>query len=447
MLLQSPIKNDESIKNLNKCVIHLKDYITTLYCFFHQVKICPDCLIEHQYPNCKIKNWNNSDTLSMLNEVKSKFSKINDIEKIFNENLNNFEHLLTWSTSKAPDCLDVFNNHSQLISDYNKMMDENAKNGIFSFQNDNNFLQSSMNYTIYLNLLEKLKEKKIILTPEWMKFISSNFKVNKDFDLVNSILQFFPNLLIYGYNKSNDNSKLYIKNENNYYNLEIGKVEKEESYCMSDLSKIHTVYGLKFSIEKSNDSAEIYLNISEEREMIKKPLEKFRYFDFFIFDNIFPLINNLNLDLNSISNIQILYFNDKYFVFDFLNLIDIVKEHGNTLKITYIKREENENINNINKDINANNIEINKNIYIKFTKFTSTISEFIVDYIIMDQPFFYKKINKVSKIRKDSVYFKTLSIDNICEISNGNIKLNLGNFSTEEGKLQSLTYFRFKNTV
>lgn len=396
------------------CRAHNKLHIKNIYCFYHKIRICQDCMIEHQFSLCNIKSWSSDDSHSLVNALKFKYSKISDIAKDFNECLNLVERNIEEK--------DPFYDHLTLTEKFNKVVGSGNGIGDFKFLKNEAFLQSSMSFSTYLSLMAKMKEQKLITNENCLKFFSNNFKIGKDYFQVNYILKQFPNVVIHCYNKYNEDnrdSSIYIKKGEEIFIFEPSDQTNNDNTIKDyiNIDKTQKLKLVKSSIKLEKEQKDIILTIEDKR---------FKYFEILLFDNIVQLLNESSTDLSSlysIPNIEILYFNNKYFVFDFLNLIDI---NQNILKIGFLCE---------------NKI---RNLYIKLRNFSSTISEFIIDDIIIDHQFHYNKIQSQQlKIRKEGTFSKYLEIENFVEVSNGHIKVFLDKTETVQGKVDSILYLRF----
>lgn len=394
----SPIKNSSSL-----CPQHKKEHVKNLYCFYHKKKICTDCLIEHQFSKCSIKNWTVFDSFLLVNELKAKFIKLNDLEKSFEDLLMGIESKL--NDSKEVVKLDLFSDHVDLISKYNKIVEENYKNQTYTILNESSYPKTSIELTMFTVLCEKLKLNNIIPHSNCLKFVTNNFKIMYEMNYVQKILKTFPQILIYSYVNYNENPQFFLKMQNQFYiieNLQINETKIKPIETDMQISE--------------NNEGQIVLSINGST---------FQFYDILIFDNLFQILvrdNNL-LALPNNSPIKVLYFNDRFFVFDFLNFIDIDQ---NYLKITF-KAEER-----------------SYNMYIKILKYYS-LNEFVVDNIIIDTvPLFYQKVSSRAKIKLESTHFKILKIEKDLEINNGAVKVELEKGELT-GKIETISYFRLIN--
>ena len=401
-------EQDSCTKKSNSiCKIHNKSNLPNLYCFYHQKKICQNCLIEHQYPKCKLKIWSEEDSFLLLNEIKMRYTRINDVESNLEEHFMNLESRLFKEDNHMD--IDVFTDFVQLYDKLNKI-EENRKGLIYNYLEDENFLKSSLELSIYMTMCEKLIEKTILTNPYCLKFITSNFEITKDFHSVFHTVNNCYNLVICVSNRSNDTRVIYIKYNDDFYILENLFGTQASVDTQTKLKLIPT----ELRFRKGVDETETVLIIENK---------SFKHYDIFIFDNLLHIMNSNSKGLTRFKeSTQVLYFNDKYFYFDFLNFIEI--NQNNYLKITF---ERDEKI---------------SNMYLKLVRFTSSLGEFVVDYMIIDNPFSFHKIINKCKIRREfGGYFKTLQIERNLEIRENQIKILLDNGEIN-AKVESITYFR-----
>lgn len=407
-LIDSPKTQTKCVKYNPICRSHNKSYLTNLYCFFHQKRICQDCLIEHQYTQCKLKIWSEEDSIMLLNEIKIRYARINDVESNLEENLMNLESKIFRDRNSMD--IDVFSDFVSLYDKLNKI-EENRKCFIYNFLEDENFLKSSLELSIYMTLCEKLKEKTILTNPQCLKFISNNFLIGRDFHSVFHIVNNCHNLIISATNRSNELPMFYVKYHDDFYILEnLMNAGSTNLELNTKLKLIQT----ELRFKKGHNETETILLIDDKT---------FKYYDIFIFDNLLYVMNNTLTGTNRFKDsIQVLYFNDKIFYFDFLNFIEI--NSNNYLKISFATEEK------------------ISNLYLKLVRFTSTIGEFLIDYMVVDNPFsFHKMLNKC-KIRKEfGGYFKHLCIERTLEIRENQLRLILDNIEIN-AKVESISYFR-----
>jgi hypothetical protein len=399
----------EAVSPVSVCPNHSKEHLDNLYCFYHKKKLCSDCLIEHKYSKCNIKKWTDQDSNFLVKELKTKFIKISDHGNTFNDHLTNVEASL--SDQKQNLKLDIFHDHLNLVNSYNRITEENNFNRRCDVLNDKSFLFSSIELTTYVTLCKKLQAKTILTNPKCLKFISNNFKIPFEKFFVENTINNFPNLLIHAYNKYNDDAKFFIKYNEDFYLVE-NLFESDTKLILIDTS-------LTLGEEHETENEyEILLNINST---------SYKYYDIFIFHNILQLLPQKGAIKEYFTNnvIKTFYFNDKHFVFDFLNIIEV---NNNYLKITFRPEE----------------AEICNNVYIKITKYSS-LSEFVFDFFILDtHPIYFCKAESKLKIIQEDGYFKSMVIPKELEVKNGIIRI-YADKGPLSGKIESIEYFRLIN--
>jgi hypothetical protein len=384
------------------CEIHKKEIIKNLFCFYHKIKICSDCLIEHQYSKCIIKKFTLSDSQFLINRIKSEFVKVFDMKKNFSDSLTIIESKLLKDNT-----FNIFQDHTEILKSFNKLINNFNHKQAFNFLDDKSYLSSSLELKDYFNLCEKLKNKTIITNSKCLKFLTNNFKISSDFIFFEKAIISFQNILIHAYNKYKEDSIFYVKYHGDLYRIE--NLENE------DTKLVLIENSLELMKIKEKGEKEVYLKINGSQ---------FIFFDIFVYDNLFQIIDS---DFDSERNFtKILYYNEKYFIFDFLNLFEI--NNNNYLKIGFRFDEK----------------DVVNNLYMKIVKYISH-NEYFVDYYVVDtNPMHFCKVEKKAKLIIDGNFFKSFFIDKELEISNGKIKIyyDSGIYS---GDVQSITYFKLKN--
>jgi hypothetical protein len=396
------LSKKKEINSFHICDTHKKEIIKNLFCFYHKIKICSDCLLEHQYSKCIIKKFTISDTQFLINKLKTQFVNIFDLKKNFSDSLNIIESKLL-----NEETFNIFHDHSEILKCFNILNYKLSHKHIFNFLEDKTYLCSSLELKDYFNLTEKLKNKTIITNFKCLKFLTNNFKISSDFTFFEKTIKSFQNIIIHAYNKYKEDSNFYVKYHGDLYRID--NIDKE------DTKLVLIENNFEFLKIKQKEEKEINLKINESQ---------FIFFDVFIYDNLFQIVDS---DFDSQHNFtKILYSNDKYFIFDFLNLFEI--NNNNYLKITFRFDEK----------------EVVNNLYMKIVKYLSQ-NEYLVDYYVVDtNPMHFCKLEKKARLIIEGNFLKSFFIDKELEISNGKINIfyDSGLYS---GKVESITYFKLKN--
>jgi len=367
------------------CEEHMKPYFDDFYCFFHKKKLCTDCLIEHQYTKCNFKKFTNKDSEELLTMLKTNFIKMNDIGNSFNESLKRLETLTD---------ANLFDDYLTLVKKYNKLLETNSQISKCNLFNNKNYLESSIEMTNFNKICQTLKNKTLISDSNCIRFLTNNFKFPFQIGYLERMVKEFPNVLIYAYNKNFEEIKYFLK-----FNGDIYSIEKEENKLI--------LLNDEFKFKAYEDESELVVNEVS-----------YKFFDIFIFHDALILLNK-----ESEKNKKMFYFNDKHFVFDFLNIIEV---NNNYLKINF----------RIDMDAETNTV------IVKVNKL-SFYSDFQIDFVLTDDNknvYFSRKEQKMRIIQEDN-YFKSLIIPGELEVKNGIVKVNTDN-GFVHGKVETIEYFR-----
>lgn len=394
-LSRKTTKRENMTTNTRLCKEHMIPYFEDIYCFFHNKKLCKDCLIEHQYTKCNLKRFTGEDSEELLNMLKTNFIKMNDIGNSFNESLKRIENYENLAE------VNLFDDYLSLVTKYNKILELNSQISKCNIFNNKNYLSSSMEMKNFNKICQILKNKTLISDTNCVHFLSNNFKFPFQKNYVEKMISDFPNVLIYAYNKNLEEIKYFLK-----FNGDVYSIEKEDN-------KLILLQNEQFKFQSHSEESLLIVN-----------QVSYRFFDIFIFNDALILFNK-----ESEKNKKMFYFNDKHFVFDFLNIIDV---NNNYLKI------------NFRKEVDADSAEKveSSTVIVKVNKL-NYYSDFLIDFVLAydnKNVYFSKKEQRMRIIQEDN-YFKSLIIPGELEVKNGIVKVNSNN-GFVLGKVESIEYFR-----
>jgi hypothetical protein len=353
-------------KQICICPIHNYNYLSNVYCFFHRIRLCSLCLNCHLSLQCNIRRWNDDDTNILKNQIMMKLVKITDETKNLINDLNDGIY-------------DIFSFHEEINNKYNIV-----NNLEFNMFIETELSCSAMSYNEFIYLAKILFSHNIISNYKDLKYLENNYIKKLSIHELKYILNNYSEILIRG-EKGKNNSKYYVRTI---------KFKQNNNLVFFD-----NVY--------------LYVDTKDEIPYLKINDEIVYIFEIFLINNIFSVIQDKNFD--------VLYYNDKYFVFDFVNFIEIF---DNFLRIEIICNEK------------------NINIYIKINKKNN---DFWSDYILIDNPFHFIKTETIVKYKKE-IYLKGLSISEILIIYNGIATIRFDDCKLK-GKIESILYFRIKNLI